>query len=378
MRCSRRPTRSIRRKSPVGSRAISSVEPRRFVRSGHAGPACRRRTSARRYCARGVCRRHPRETWRDPGWTRRDAPLERRRIFRRGRAVHRYDLQRGPKFLDARERLRRLADGGVFSFLHLAQVFPGEFLPFGPFEPPSALAAKRDDLRRTYDLLDDDESRRQFVGHLRFRLHSDFAALPPDGHEGYFPRDLFPVPLPDDVRFVDCGAYHGDTITAFLRHQDGLFSTIDAFEPDAGNFRRLAEHVASLGPDAARRIALHQAGVGATREARSFNATGNMAAAFNPSGATRVPIVAIDDLIVPDERPVFVKYDIEGGESEALSGTSRLIRLAQPLLAISIYHRPDDLWQLPLQARSLNPDYRLYVRTQGEDGTDVVCYAIPA
>lgn len=284
----------------------------------------------------------------------------------------------GLKFLDARERLRRLAEGGVFSFLHLAQIFPGEFLPFGPFEPPSALAAKRDDIRRTYDLLADDESRREFVGHLRFRLHSDFAALPPNGHEGYFPRDLFPAPLSDNVRFVDCGAYDGDTIAAFLRHQHGRFSTIDAFEPDAGNFRRLAAHVASLGPDASRRIALHQSGVGAMREARSFNATGNMAAAFNPSGAARVPVVAIDDLIVPDERPVYVKYDIEGGESEALRGTSSLIRLAQPLLAISIYHRPDDLWQLPLQARALNPDYQLYVRTQGEDGTDVVCYAIPA
>jgi hypothetical protein len=27
---------------------------------------------------------------------------------------------------------------------------------------------------------------------------------------------------------------------------------------------------------------------------------------------------------------------------------------------------------------ALRPDYRLYLRTHGEDGADIVCYAVPA
>ena len=69
---------------------------------------------------------------------------------------------------------------------------------------------------------------------------------------------------------------------------------------------------------------------------------------------------------------------MEGGEWEALRGTQRLLDGARPLLAVSIYHRPDDLWELPLYLQSLDLGYRLYLRTQGEDGMDVICYAVPA
>ena len=44
---------------------------------------------------------------------------------------------------------------------------------------------------------------------------------------------------------------------------------------------------------------------------------------------------------------------------------------------MSVYHLPDDLWQLPLYIRSLNPDYKLFLRTQGEDGMDAICFAVP-
>ena len=46
-------------------------------------------------------------------------------------------------------------------------------------------------------------------------------------------------------------------------------------------------------------------------------------------------------------------------------------------MAISVYHRPDDLWQLPLSVAARGLDYRFFLRTQGEDGTDVICYTLP-
>ena len=40
--------------------------------------------------------------------------------------------------------------------------------------------------------------------------------------------------------------------------------------------------------------------------------------------------------------------DIEGAEYEALLGARGTISKYRPGLAISLYHRPADLWQIPL------------------------------
>ena len=51
--------------------------------------------------------------------------------------------------------------------------------------------------------------------------------------------------------------------------------------------------------------------------------------------------------------------DIEGAELEALEGARRMIMEFKPRLAISGYHKPEDLWELPNKLKELNPDYVL-------------------
>ena len=88
-----------------------------------------------------------------------------------------------------------------------------------------------------------------------------------------------------------------------------------------------------------------------------------------------VDVVSLDELIESDNNPIFLKLDVEGAEWQALKGGQRLIERYEPTIAISIYHQPDDLWELPLYIARLNPRYKLFLRTQGEDGMDVICYA---
>lgn len=280
------------------------------------------------------------------------------------------------RFLDARTRLEGETGLTAVSFLNLAWKFPAEFLPFQQFELPREVAGKADAIREAFRAFADDESRRQFLAHLRFRLRLDYEALPANSRDDYFPENLLPA-LPDDAVFVDCGAFDGDTVRRFLAEQRGRFGAVYAFEPDEENFRRLQDYAAGLGEEPASRVHVFKAGVGDRRATLRFNATGNTAAALSEDGAVEIEVLPVSDVVEAGGRAVYVKYDVEGAEWEALKGTEALIAEARPRLAVSVYHRPDDLWQLPLYLRRLDSSYSLFLRTQGEDGTDVICYAVP-
>jgi hypothetical protein len=72
-----------------------------------------------------------------------------------------------------------------------------------------------------------------------------------------------------------------------------------------------------------------------------------------------------------------VKLDIEGAEHSALEGMKQTLRRSRPRLALAIYHKPNDLWELPLYVHELLPDSKLYVRQHGFSGFDTVLYALP-
>jgi FkbM family methyltransferase len=59
------------------------------------------------------------------------------------------------------------------------------------------------------------------------------------------------------------------------------------------------------------------------------------------------------------ERVDFIKMDIEGAELAALRGASGVIQQFKPRLAISGYHKPEDLWEIPNKILDLNPGYKL-------------------
>lgn len=68
--------------------------------------------------------------------------------------------------------------------------------------------------------------------------------------------------------------------------------------------------------------------------------------------------------------------DIEGSELEALKGAVHTIQRDKPKLAICIYHKPEDMTEIPLYIKSLVPEYKFYVRHHSNCWTDTVLYAV--
>ena len=71
----------------------------------------------------------------------------------------------------------------------------------------------------------------------------------------------------------------------------------------------------------------------------------------------------------------FIKLDIEGKEKEVLMDIEEYIAEQMPDLAICIYHKVEDLWEIPMMIKKINPKYKIYIRHHSNYYTETVCYA---
>jgi hypothetical protein len=87
--------------------------------------------------------------------------------------------------------------------------------------------------------------------------------------------------------------------------------------------------------------------------------------------------ISIDDYVARQglTRVDFIKMDIEGAEDAALSGAAETIRRFRPKLAISAYHKPDDMIVLPRRIRSILPAYSFYLEHYTIHQEETVLYA---
>ena len=91
------------------------------------------------------------------------------------------------------------------------------------------------------------------------------------------------------------------------------------------------------------------------------------------SNIITVNTVALDDFL--SEKPTLIKMDIEGFELDALKGAQNIIRSYKPKLAICIYHKPEDIFEIIHYIRSLEPQYKFKVKHHSGCIWETVLYA---
>lgn len=192
----------------------------------------------------------------------------------------------------------------------------------------------------------------------------------------YFPSDVNVFGALDDIRFVDAGAFTGDTLKALWNNKKDLrVSGIACFEPDNQNIKKLQETAGSL--DISRNLYIYPTGVWSTMALLSFDScVGSSSAITKSGGNTTIPVVSLDDSVY-HMAPNFVKMDIEGAEYNALHGAKKIIKDFTPVLAISLYHKPQDLWEIPLLIREYCDNYDMHIRVYGDMLLETVLYCIP-
>lgn len=183
--------------------------------------------------------------------------------------------------------------------------------------------------------------------------------------------DIFP-PVDDEV-FVDAGAFDGQTESEILKWGGSNIKRIYAFEADPANFEQcktyyeehgLTEKVTFIGKGLWKEHAIMRIGNG-QRSAGSQ---------ISSEGKNEIEVTTLDDEI-GDENITFIKMDIEGAELNALKGAKRTIVKYKPRLAICIYHKPEDIYEIPEYILSIVPEYRFWIRHYATDGSETVLYA---
>jgi FkbM family methyltransferase len=268
------------------------------------------------------------------------------------------------------ERLRAHGFTEIALFMVLQAAYPDRFPPHMFYDAIlEDLVASLDRYRQLTTMLDDETSRRHLDAILGFRQTGDIGALASViDWDVYLPKGLFP--LGDREVYVDAGAFDGDTIRLFMRRVSGRFERIVAFEPDPHTFRRLTANFA-----AEPRVHPVPKGLYSRSTILRFANDASRGSNLDSAGQIEVPVTTIDEVFA-GERVTYVKMNIEGAELDAIRGAQSSIRKWRPRLAISAYHRPTDLWQVPFLIRDSDAGYRLHLRQHDAGIIETVAYGV--
>ncbi|MBD5489860.1 MAG: FkbM family methyltransferase [Lachnospiraceae bacterium] len=175
--------------------------------------------------------------------------------------------------------------------------------------------------------------------------------------------------------FVDAGCFDGFTTKEFFRWCKNKGYAY-CFEPDSKNVGTVLRTLSNE----AGRYELIKKALWSKTTTLSMDARGDFATSVTlPNEGDylpRVEAVALDDLL-GDQEVTFIKMDIEGAETEALRGAQKIITEQKPKLAISIYHKPEDILTIPRLILEYNSSYKFYLRHYSFSDYDTVLYAIP-
>lgn len=238
----------------------------------------------------------------------------------------------------------------------------------GPCITKTFIEENWENLCECYGQLADELSRQSFIDYLNSRTFGHTQKLP----RFTVPADQFcdtSIPLSENERYCDCGAFDGDTIRTFVRRVE-KYEKIYAWEPDRLNMQALKKYVQENG---VRDTHLIEKCVGATTSEIRFSSSGTSVSTASEFGVDTVQMDTVDNLA---RDSTLIKVDVEGGEFDVLKGAEMTIRANKPKVIIAIYHRREDVFKIQKLLYDFNNRYYFFFRWHRHAPDDVMLYAI--
>jgi FkbM family methyltransferase len=182
--------------------------------------------------------------------------------------------------------------------------------------------------------------------------------------------------------FVDAGAYVGDSLERFIWSVNGVFREIHAFEPGKVQFDAMVKRVARLQEEwafSSQKVVLNNKALtaknGKFRLSNASCITQSSIVNGVSDGQSTMEIEGISlDSYFNGGNVSLIKVDVEGSEMLFLEGASRIIKKCRPRIALSVYHYPTDIFDLPRFVLQINPEYKLYLGHHSSQLMETVLY----
>lgn len=222
-------------------------------------------------------------------------------------------------------------------------------------------------------IFDDDKSRRQIKNLIDYQLGNIEANF---DHEPlnnlYFDPEI--INPNNEIDFMDCGAFNGDTIIKSEKYFGSNLKSATAIEPSQAFLNSDIEVFCSQ-----KKIELYyySCGLSDTNGFQGFTSIETKSDAIKIDSNYKFWFSRIDDLPLK-KIPSLIKFDIEGSELSSLKGGLNFIKKYRPSLAVSLYHKPRDFFEIPIFLSKNLSNYSFYFRQYADNCWETVVYAIPS
>lgn len=182
----------------------------------------------------------------------------------------------------------------------------------------------------------------------------------------------------DNEILIDCGAYDGDTIRDFVKWCGYNYEMIYSFEPSKNNYEKCENYLLESKLENCKLIDKGTWKESDTlRFCNSLFDTGDHIITGGEvwhNDIVEIQVTSIDE-VLEGRKATFIKMDVEGSEMESLIGARETITKHKPRLAIALYHKWEDIFDIPLYILSLNSNYTFKLRHYSSGQCETVLYA---
>ncbi len=209
------------------------------------------------------------------------------------------------------------------------------------------------DLAEVYSQLGDELSKKTFLGFLLAKVTRNINYAVFANTSQYICEEFLPV---SGSVVIDGGACEGSTSVKFT----DMGCNVYAFEMDRENFK-LAEKIAKE-----KKFIVENLGLGSYKHKILYTHNVKHIGITRESefGTETADIITLDEYVSNHKisKVDFIKLDTEGAELDILKGAQNVIYDKKPILAVSVYHKPEHIWEIAKYLKFIRPDHNFALR----------------